>query len=361
MKALKFSIIAFIATLSFNAFAGPNDGGGGQGWVCRDAHRKITRPVELLDIWEAREYHHREIKYSDTDVREQVDEALKRLKYVVNYPWEAKRHEGSNVRIIPAAENFLESLGYKVAPFFQQTASVERYHNKRLRKTHDAYEDMTPEEEGCELEQIVRYKDLGLYGGSLAMVNQDLIDHMDKTNQAALWVHEALYAILRQDFGEKTSLRVRRAIGYVFAGLSFEPATKYLSNPYISCEAEGGVYGRGKTKIALTAVRMNDKNYVGYMPLQVNGMLLTGFVEPKAWGFMEGSVQEVYKDLLAGRYGFGHGGGNFSPTDFDFMMDFTLTTKPGSKVVTAEVQIENSASGVTMDKPQALHCTLVKK
>lgn len=364
MKALKFSAIALLTSLSFCVFAGPNDGGGGQGIVCRDANRQITRPVELLDLWEAREIYHRKINYqNDRPVAQRLLEVFDILEHVAAYPYKSTIY---NAKGLGSAEKFstVESFRRRLqdsADIFlntQETERVARYRGKRLAKTNDAYEDITPDEPGCEVEQIVRYKDHGPNGDVLVMVNQDLVERMDATNQAALWAHESLYAILRK-FGEKTSLRVRRAVGYAFSGGTFTPWESLVSHPYIQCDNINMMSDTSSTRTRILMVQ-SAPDIVGYLFVQVNGMLVMGFEKNNLAGGMGGTVESVYKGLLKGSYGFGNRVFAYSITDFDQIIDFRVTTPMNARQATATVQIVGGPSGVLMSAPQQLTCKLVK-
>ena len=65
-------------------------------------------------------------------------------------------------------------------------------------------------------------------------VNQDLLEKLSPTNQAALILHEALYRRLR-DSWEPNSIRTRRSVGYVFAGLSFPNPATTLEKDNLAC------------------------------------------------------------------------------------------------------------------------------
>jgi hypothetical protein len=107
--------------------------------------------------------------------------------------------------------------------------------------------------EDCGIEQIVNYQPVG----APILLNQDLFEKMDLTNQAALIAHEAYYELLRRFAGETTSIRVRRAIGYVFSGHAFEYVPSKLpqlhpKEPMIACSAPGVAGAMAGTYIAIS-------------------------------------------------------------------------------------------------------------
>jgi hypothetical protein len=359
MKALKFPILALLTSLSFGVFAGPNDGGGGLGIVCLNPDKTI-KSVELLDLWEAREIYKRKIVYqNDRKAEDQLPEIFDQLKDSLLYPYTSMSYGPDTKQQFNKTETFRRALQFGAEIFTStENTRVARFHGKRLTKTNDAYEDVTPDEPRCEIEQIVRYKDNGPYGQVLAMVNQDLVDHMDSTNQAALWAHESLYAILRK-FGERTSLRVRRAVGYAFSGGKFTLPESLISHPYIQCDNINMMSDTSATRTRILMVQ-SAPNIVGYMFLQVNGMLGMGFNEFDTQSGMSGTIESVYKDLLHGAYAIGDKKFAYSVTDYDQLIDFRVTSDDSSRKATAEVQIKDGPSGVVMTAPQKLTCRLVK-
>ena len=58
---------------------------------------------------------------------------------------------------------------------------------------------------------------------------------LSESDQAALIAHESFYVWLRDQNEESNSLRVRRAIGYVFAGNPFVLAIPTVPEQHVSC------------------------------------------------------------------------------------------------------------------------------
>jgi hypothetical protein len=220
---------------------GTISGGGGQGVVCRDANGAV-KTVELLDLWEAKHIYNREIKISDESVDDQFSAAVRRLQYFVDYPVDSTTTlpDGTQKREI-VYDHFITRLpmaAYDVIGYSTKDGKDGHKRNVNLTLTKDAHDQMTPADPNCQIEQLVIFNDDPI-GPSSALVNQDLVDKMDKTNQAALAVHESVYWWLRMTSFEKNSLRTRRIVGFVMSGGVFPAQTEaQLSKPYVACRTQ---------------------------------------------------------------------------------------------------------------------------
>ena len=67
------------------------------------------------------------------------------------------------------------------------------------------------ENEGCIYRQAAAY-----FTNGYLMWNKDIVSKMSKTNQAALWVHEAIYKELRMNYVLDSSIPVRELVGMLF-------------------------------------------------------------------------------------------------------------------------------------------------
>lgn len=235
MKKLKTFLLCLIALCPLTAFSSPayrggSDVGGGMGVVCKTPEGRVAS-VELLDLWEARVIFGRNIVISNEPVSKQIDLALDQLmnsRYTQGFAILPKGIYGSQAFRIMLGDNANMFLS-------PDWPTIHRLRGVTLAKTFDSFEVVTPRD--CEIAQIVRYQDT--VTGPFILVNQDLVEKMDATNLAALYVHEAYYALLRGspggNWGEKSSLRVRRAVGLAFSGYKFTPLEKFLPDDYYSC------------------------------------------------------------------------------------------------------------------------------
>ena len=209
MKALLFIAVLI---LSLSTHAGVVNGGGGKGVVCRNADGSV-KSVELLDFWEAKALYSRSPEALGSTLQEQIDAGLSRLKESYRFRgWGQVVDENGVKKELADQEFFAEILRSNAAIFTKfDSDRIVRLRNVILEQTNDAYEVARPR--NCEFEQIVNYQTSGQI-----LINQDLFEAMDQVNQAGLLVHEAYYQTLVALANETNSIRVRRAIGFVFHG-----------------------------------------------------------------------------------------------------------------------------------------------
>ena len=222
-------------TSSLPALAGPGISGGGKGVICRDANRRVIS-AETLDLWEAREIYGLVPKVSAGTLRETVLEAMENLSHsfradeIESFDNEGKRESGAPV--------IFETMQNHAYPFFKKegdpsNVEIRWLRNVNLTPTNDAYDSATPAD--CAIEQIISFGDSGMMSGKM-LINKDLWDRLDPTNQAALIVHEAYYKVLRYFNAELSSLRTRRAVGLAFNGHRFATLSEAaLPKEYYSC------------------------------------------------------------------------------------------------------------------------------
>lgn len=225
-------LLATIAVASPALAVGGGSTGGGKGVVCRTADGSI-KSVEVLDLWEAREIFHRAAIESSDPVAAQVAQANQRLKHAfwVGY---TNTMQGYPKPVTVWGQNaFVLSLQSVEDMFLQHMGNVQPIHHVQLELTPDSFEIARPFGGGCNIEQIVRYEDDP--GEDIIYINEDIFDAMSKTQQAALIVHEAVYKYMRERFEEANSIRVRRAIGGVFSGLSFPSFADFKPTRWIPC------------------------------------------------------------------------------------------------------------------------------
>ncbi len=225
MKFLAFLTLLIVSSSAVLAHAaGPSGSGGGKGVVCRDSSHKI-QSVELLDLWESRTLYNRGPKVANQNLAIQVQEALTRLQFAIDMG--SATIDGVNYS---PSQIFIKLANEKAEMFLHKSQNVQYLNGVTLTLTEDSYEMARPE--NCAIEQIVNYVDS--MDHPLVIVNNELFTKMSVSNQAALIAHEAFYAILRS-FGEQNSLRVRRAIGYVFAGYDFPDIKTVLGSEFVLC------------------------------------------------------------------------------------------------------------------------------
>ena len=290
MKTLITALaLSVISAPVFTAHAGPSISGGGKGVVCRDGARNLLS-VETLDLWEAREIYGLRPELNAGTLRDTVLKASENLsrsfradQIVATWP-DGRKESGAAV--------IFGDLQNHAYPFFKKSddpsnVQIRWLRNVNLTPTNDAYESATPA--NCAIEQIVAFGDTGSTTGTM-LINEDLWDRMDQTNQAALIVHEAYYKVLRYYSSELSSLRTRRAVGLAFSGHKFETLSdKELPKEYYICErkpksssrvpSEEGVMrvflfpiknpANGKTQVAVQAANLGNVSIIGTPPRTV--------------------------------------------------------------------------------------------
>lgn len=235
--------LKLIATLSLTAgalsstavlAAGTMGGGGGKGVVCRNSSGGI-QSVELLDLWEARAIYGRKWSDSGDSVAAQVEHLLDALKNSIDshdMKYTSNSSDGGSITLQgPDALKMI--LRQDAVRFTNVPGTEEHVHwlvGAKLTPTDDSYEAAIPDL--CEIAQLVRYQD-GVGNGDV-LIDLDLFTKMDSTNQAALIAHEVYYALLRQ-YGEKSSIRVRRTIGLAVAGYNFSNPGAEIPVTHLSC------------------------------------------------------------------------------------------------------------------------------
>lgn len=259
---LVFLFISFINTTHGRSLGGM-ESGGGMGVVCYNSSEDIES-VELLDLWEARVLYGRSVNLSGANVEEIVRNALSSLKDSIYTDY--LRIAFPDDVFLSGPDAFYELLKFETDRLLQYPApnNVKRLRGVELTLTNDSFEVIKPKE--CKIRQLIRYIDTA-HGGEI-LINQDYLDHLDDINLAALYVHEAYYAKLREA-GERSSIRVRRAIGMVFSGYQFPIWKSFLPQEYYFCSGPVGygfVYKDGDKGIAFAPGYVDGRYYIGPPP-----------------------------------------------------------------------------------------------
>jgi hypothetical protein len=329
-------LMSFATTI---ALAGPGErGGGGKGVVCRDKSGRIES-VQLLDLWESQVLFSRPARISKEPIERQITRALEQLKNsvaVIGLP------------TVPETE-INQQLSRSVQRFVRDRKML---HGVTLTLTPDSYEVAYPTQ--CSIEQIVTYID-----GSdpQILVNADLWEKLDTTNKAALIVHEASYSLLRLFFDEKDSVRVRRAVGYVFAGNYFSSLKQILPPRYVVCEANlfqdqvspSKIYfmrGPSDKVGAITAYHFGEPSIGFFFPKQ--GFTGIGLEELADGGSCQTGLTMTYGATSSG------------PVDFNIprYVRFICENNKWKVYATKDLQIRQSSR---TDSDQLLVCRLEEK
>lgn len=328
---MNLAILTFTGLMiSFQAFAfaGANGSGGGMGVVCKNADGSI-KSVELLDLWEARVIYSRIPVSSSASVADVVEQNLQNLKNSI-YAAEMCVGNGAGHDYcdgVQGPEALYQMLKFETDRFLTPNLpQVHRLRGANLKKTDDAFEVVTPSD--CKIAQLVRYKDTP-YGGDI-LINQDLVDHMDKTNEAALYIHEAYYAFLRSSGKEKSSLRVRRTVGLSFSGHKFKTLESFLPKQYYECSS--GAYPLSRVFVYTPDAGMCAGTGVVFQVVNLGGMNALDFEEPDTC--RQGTVDDVFNSVMPMQSWRPFG----SRIGFDYSVFVNIGGANGSKQATIELQ-----------------------
>jgi|GEM_PF-2502866 len=347
---LELSLSAALAKSLIRIKSGPNDGGGGRGVVCRHPDKSI-KSVELLDLWEARVLYRRRIpdplEQTSEHLRAEIETGIFRLRASFVHDQGGlgpDRYDMSELRLV-------ERLNETAQEFLKESPRVWWYRGVSFDDTKDSFEFAKPEKEsGCEVEQIVVH----MFLQDRFFVNLDLFEKMNTMNQAALILHEAFYSELRH-LGEKNSIRVRRAIGYVASGGEFESLKNRITASRISCF--GGNNSNGRRNLA-TAVHYveSGKNQVQPIFERINGTPMVGNGTNSLSLFYDVSIAELWNIFNQ----IGGSDSELSTTLRASPVDFDLTVSELSKGEgEIEAAIKSSGSGLPEHRGVA-KCNLYK-
>ncbi len=221
---------------SVDAIGGESSGGGG-GFYC-----SATDQTELLDTWEGRNLYGYTIPSSNVDVQLQLNQALLKLQKIAP-------HISDKVKFL------VSDLQTKAIPL---PAGVE------LAFPHDALPDF--QKSNCQLRGLM------FFDGSRNVLRYDaeLVKKLtNNTDIAALWMHEAVYKTLRDDFQETNSKASRKIVACLFSSKGCLDNLKTLEqmlptnrNVY-RCGNQAAtyfMYANANNKIALIITRLNGKD-----------------------------------------------------------------------------------------------------
>lgn len=327
-------------------------GGGGKGIQCTGKDGKPT--LELLDLWEGRVLGS---GLSDKNIPQETNEpyevivarGIEVLKNAFVYHGKVGHYDPATNKFvnIEGAEALKSQLSSRAELFTNpQMVNVQRRRNVELTLTPDSYEDGLPK--GCEIKQIVIYKDDGRI-----LMDQDLFDALDNVNKAALVLHEIFYAELRE-YGETNSLRTRRAVSHVLAGKTFTPVTDRFSKPYMKCSTIND--GRVTSVVYYAKVQIGpNSTMIGSFYDRIAGIPMIahgggGAGRPVDW--KEFLAEFKRKDTS----GYSGGMTNYLWTNVDVDTQVTLAELGQNKV---RVDLKKLA-GIPTNRSETLGCKFVK-
>jgi formylglycine-generating enzyme required for sulfatase activity len=208
-------------------------GNGGGTWVCQNNDSLGTiRWAKLVDLYEGRTEFSRsipEVKNLDSD--QIVDQIMVR-------------------RLFPISEDLYKSINDELETVKSNLVMV----NADLQIVDDALYRIRPMKTEClggtiSYVQLANYTD---YGKILIQENLFQDPHLSETDKAALMIHEAVYAFLRDRYSDKTSVRARKLVGLLFSTINQESLKKEIEK----------LLGGGLDAVAMDFVRVRAGSFM---------------------------------------------------------------------------------------------------
>lgn len=190
------TLLLGLALISSVTYAKEGGNGGG-------AHYCPSRSFqEVYDIYEGYNRYNIAPTNKKLSMREHINRAIKRIKHT-DY------RSGLQVE---EAVNYLFNGHFLVRP------------NIRLVLIPDANILIT--DEGCTYKQLANWDDVS---GNV-IVDGKLYSQLDELNKAALYIHEAVYKVARDSYGDENSDRVRKIVAYALSEVSHKDFKAFSTN-----------------------------------------------------------------------------------------------------------------------------------
>ena len=227
-------------------------GNGGGAIVCRDVNGQI-QSAELLDLWEGRVIDKIEPLFSTSassvSVESYIDIALKKIARLAGPDYAAKIT--ASLAIVKADQKDVASDGVAIMP----PRDAENVFIKK----------------GCALEGVAAFIDRK----ETLYLDEEIFNHFSPADKAALYVHEALYRVLRKEAGATDSLRTRKLTAYLFSSLELPSPKAGLSPDATRCATadQSTVFylqPNGDLQfLAINNQRLLAKTTVSYVPVRL--------------------------------------------------------------------------------------------
>jgi mono/diheme cytochrome c family protein len=187
-----------LGIMATTASAGVRIGNGGGAWACLEPTAGAPlRWLEVVDLFEAR----RELGLDLRELRAtEVGSAI----------------EEQRLRLVSIAPEFAA----QVAPVLDWVLAHLRFVDGELAEIEDIAYRVRPHQSECRDGQIAYVQLANYRPGSGVLVQRLAWERLDTRQRAALVLHEAVYATLRQLHGDLNSVGARRIVGYLFSDRS---------------------------------------------------------------------------------------------------------------------------------------------
>jgi hypothetical protein len=189
---------------------------------------------------------------------------------------------------------------------------------------------------------------------------------MSELDQAALIVHESFYSVLRDWESETNSIRVRRAVGYVFSGHGFQLIPPELPSKVLECRSTNDPGLEPHVDVVdfyLKPPLSGDTTHplFGIYPKIIESTGLIGLLSPTNEHNLKWWKGHDLSDILdcSVQSGFGLNFQFDGPAEFDRVLKFWFNCH-GKREGQADVYIEESAPGTNSSIRKKLDCQIVK-
>ncbi len=217
MQTVNKMIILSMLLMALSAMTHADEvGNGGGAFVCRDSQGKIES-AELVDLFEGRRepYFLNISTTNDSSMESQMNAAVEKIK----------------LHAPDLSPKFKEALNYTL----QRKRFIES--NEELLEFRDDLQVIG--KKGCPREQLANFTPLGV-----VLVDAEIYNAMDNTNKAALWVHEAIYKVLRGE-GDTDSRKASLMTAIVFSDLEIIKFFNEVQKKPIVCREYFVIYPEG--------------------------------------------------------------------------------------------------------------------
>ncbi len=249
----KYLMAITMMALSFTVLAG-DKGNGGYSVVCRDSNG-IINSAELLDIYEGRILYHLDYQNNEIEVDSLVHVALNRTS--------------DNV-------SFYGKLSREIEHIRENTVFIPDGHELEL--TEDAFPII--KKKGCNYEQLATYT-----LDDKLIISEEIYRKLDNLNKAALYIHEAVYAIRRKALNENSSFASRKVTAHLMSSPLDRMVLDRLINDSLQVQdaykRPCGLFGSINQRIEDCSYQYFGREYI---------VLVTRTLDQK----------EIYKDLITG-------------------------------------------------------------
>lgn len=246
------AMLLVVAT-TLTALAG-DKGNGGYSVVCRDSNGRITS-AELLDIYEGKILYN--LNYSNNEI--EIDSLI----YI------ALNRTTENV-------SFYGKLSREIEHVRENTVFIPNGHELEL--TEDAFPLI--KRKGCEFEQLANYT-----LDNQLIISEEIYSKLDNLNKAALFIHEAVYAIRRKALNEDSSFFSRKLTAHLMSsslqGMVLDRLINESLQIHDAFKRPCGLIGSIEQRIEDCSYQYTEREHMA---------LVTRTLDQK----------EVYKDLITG-------------------------------------------------------------